>query len=101
MNVGRPCDPLILTIDPRTLRVRLATEGATLCTVEDLLHFLREDMGGNWEGKLADFYAKAASHFGASVTTIRMTFAHPKKREGIALEDLGRGKGFKLHEVAT
>ncbi len=101
MNFGRPFEPLIATIDPRTLRVTLDTEAGTLCTIEDMLHLIREDMGGRWEGTLTDFYEKAASHFGASVTTIRMTFANLKRWEGVAIEDLGRGKGFKLHEVST
>ncbi|MEE8240850.1 MAG: AAA family ATPase [Nitrospirales bacterium] len=101
VNFGRAFDPLILTIDPRTLRVTLDTEGAALCTVEDMLHLIREDLGGSWEGKVTDFYAKAASHFGASDKTIRIAFAGLKKKEGVVLEDLGRGKGFKLHEVAT
>ncbi len=101
MNFGRPFDPLILTIDPRTLRVRLDSEGATLCTPDDLLHFIREDMVGGWDGKISDFYQKAADHFGASPSTVRDTFVGLKKRERVHVEDLGRGKGFRLHEVTT
>jgi hypothetical protein len=94
MNFGKPFDPLIASINPATLRVTLDSEGATLCTPEDLLAFIQDDLGGGYEGKLTDFYQQAATHFGASSKTVRNAWA--KLQEKLNIHELGKGKGFKL-----
>lgn len=94
MNFARPFEPLIATIDPVTLRVAVDTEGATLCTPEDLLAFIQDDLGGGFDGKLTDFYQAAAQYFGAGERTIRATFADLKRRGKV--HEHGKGKGFTL-----
>ncbi len=94
MNFGKPFDPLIASINPVTLRVTLDSEGATLCTPEDLLAFIQDDLGGGYEGKLTDFYQQASTHFGASNKTVRNAWA--KLQEKVTVHEQGKGKGFKL-----
>ncbi len=93
INYARPFDPLVLTIDPLSLRVTATPEGV-LCKPEELITYIREDLEGGWHGTMDVFYGKVAAHFHCSVATVRVSWEQVKK--AITVEDLGRGKGFRL-----
>lgn len=94
MNFGRPFDPMVATIDMVTMRVTVRPEEGTLCSVEELAAFIRNELGGEYEGAMGEFYQKAAVFFGASEKTVRNTFMG--LRTAGMVQEQGRGKGFRL-----
>jgi hypothetical protein len=86
--------PVDLAFDARTLGFRLADEAGTLCPSDDLAAWVRRDLAGGRQGKLTDFYAAVAEHFGCGRRTAET--AVKRAFESGLLAHEGRGPSARV-----
>jgi hypothetical protein len=96
INFGPRWDPMILTLDPESLRFRAEAEQKALCSVPSLLDYLRDEQGGEFRGKKGDLYKLVQARFGCGERTVREAFHAALNHQPPLLKDLGRGGGFEV-----
>jgi hypothetical protein len=58
-----------LVLDPRSYVFSVGDRTQVLCAPADLAAWVRDDLGGAWEGKVTDFYEAAAARFECNLRT--------------------------------